>query len=658
MPAQVELSKFYVTMNPKVCTYDGTEQKPAAEVSYNNLTVAEADYTVSYSNNINAGTAKATVTLQHNYEAASKDISFTIDPYVLNALTAKLSFANSGTVYTGSPIEAGDPIATLTTPLGSADSPITTVPVSDLTVEGTTSATTAGTYNAKASGKGNYTGTVSGTWTIEEPPPVYTVTFDVGTTGCTWQDNKTIQKKYDATSGTKLAESKVPTDVKAKSGTVFVGWSTNKDDVDGSTTVYTPGQIADIEVTGDTTYYAICTTGYVVKYHANGGTGAEQVQSIAVGAKTATLRSVDSMFSAPSGKRFGFWTLGKTDTDVTTGKFAYDSLTTLTYIDGHSLAASGEEMCTDSSTSTSKTEAGSCAVVNLYAHWIDASLGSYWMAPAKKYVTGNAAAKENDDYRNPETYTSKNAETIAAEVEAIRADASCETASAWKTIMDEDKYHLYTLFKDDSALAYDDRYMEFRVVEVGAHLNSSGDVSSADGSTVTFMATHSLPEAKAIYADKEDIIANPRGWKGSDMQADVMKNYVLGNFEDGFKSMLATVSKKSINGNYSDWGDPTVTSEQAWPMSYIEVEGKAGTGRAVEGTQYTWWSGKKKAYTTLYQTRSGATPKDMTSDSTGAWYRSLNTETPEGFYYMATSTTYVEWAYFYDKLGVCPALAM
>jgi hypothetical protein len=43
-------------------TYDGSEKKPAVTVTYNNTTVPSSEYTVSYTNNKNAGTATVTLT--------------------------------------------------------------------------------------------------------------------------------------------------------------------------------------------------------------------------------------------------------------------------------------------------------------------------------------------------------------------------------------------------------------------------------------------------------------------------------------------------------------------------------------------------------------------------------------------------------------------
>ncbi len=59
-------------------TYDGTAKTPSVTVKLDGKTLAlNTDYTVSYSNNIKVGTAKATVTGKGNY-TGSKTVNFTI----------------------------------------------------------------------------------------------------------------------------------------------------------------------------------------------------------------------------------------------------------------------------------------------------------------------------------------------------------------------------------------------------------------------------------------------------------------------------------------------------------------------------------------------------------------------------------------------------
>ena len=64
---------------PSDCTYNGLEQTPNLSVSYDGVALVEGDdYSVSYSNNINAGTATATLTGLGRF-SGTKDVAFTIN---------------------------------------------------------------------------------------------------------------------------------------------------------------------------------------------------------------------------------------------------------------------------------------------------------------------------------------------------------------------------------------------------------------------------------------------------------------------------------------------------------------------------------------------------------------------------------------------------
>ena len=61
-----------VTVLGETPVYDGSEKKPAVEVKYGETTLAAADYTVSYSNNVNAGVNTASVTVTSNDNSSYK----------------------------------------------------------------------------------------------------------------------------------------------------------------------------------------------------------------------------------------------------------------------------------------------------------------------------------------------------------------------------------------------------------------------------------------------------------------------------------------------------------------------------------------------------------------------------------------------------------
>ena len=61
-----------VTVLGETPVYDGSKKKPAVEVKYGETTLAAADYTVSYSNNVNAGVNTASVTVTSNDNSSYK----------------------------------------------------------------------------------------------------------------------------------------------------------------------------------------------------------------------------------------------------------------------------------------------------------------------------------------------------------------------------------------------------------------------------------------------------------------------------------------------------------------------------------------------------------------------------------------------------------
>lgn len=81
-----------VTLNPSSYVYNGSANKPTVTVKLGTFTCKTADYTVTYSNNVNAGTAYVNLTGKHNLKD-SRSIPFTIEKaalarIVLNPTTA------------------------------------------------------------------------------------------------------------------------------------------------------------------------------------------------------------------------------------------------------------------------------------------------------------------------------------------------------------------------------------------------------------------------------------------------------------------------------------------------------------------------------------------------------------------------------------------
>lgn len=134
-------------------TYNGSALSPAVTVKYGNTTLKKnTDYTVAYSNNVNAGTGTITITGKGIYGGSVKK-TFTIKKLGISAT------AVSGTgskVYTGSAIK-----------------PVPAVKVGGRTLKNGTDFTVSyknntepGTATLSVTGKGNYSGSVAKTFKI------------------------------------------------------------------------------------------------------------------------------------------------------------------------------------------------------------------------------------------------------------------------------------------------------------------------------------------------------------------------------------------------------------------------------------------------------------------------------------------------------------
>jgi len=154
-------------------TYTGQAQTPAAGdvvVTLGGKTVHSDQYTISASNNINAGQATVTVTAKAggNYTGSASG-KFTIALASLN--DAKVEVSGGPFTYDGT---SKDPTVTVT--LDSKTLSAST----DYTLSysnsngGDGNLTNAGTVTVTATGKGNYTATATGTFTINKAQPNYT----------------------------------------------------------------------------------------------------------------------------------------------------------------------------------------------------------------------------------------------------------------------------------------------------------------------------------------------------------------------------------------------------------------------------------------------------------------------------------------------------
>ena len=147
-----------VTVLGETPVYDGSEKKPAVEVKYGETTLAAADYTVSYSNNVNAGVDTASVTVTSTDDSSYK-------------FTATKNFTIAQAPISGAVI---DDIADVTYNT-KAHTPEVTVTFNGSTLKAGkdydvayTNNINAGTATVTVTGKGNFTGTASKNFTIAQ----------------------------------------------------------------------------------------------------------------------------------------------------------------------------------------------------------------------------------------------------------------------------------------------------------------------------------------------------------------------------------------------------------------------------------------------------------------------------------------------------------
>ena len=152
------LGEAAVTLSDYSYTYNGKPCKPTATVKINGTTLkAGTDYTITYSDNVDAGTATATIRGANSYSGSVSE-SFTINKAKLDSM--KLSVAKYA--YDGT---SKSPTVTVRGAKNGKEGQILTRNT-NYTLTIPSGRAKVGTYTYKATGKGNYTGTVKATLTI------------------------------------------------------------------------------------------------------------------------------------------------------------------------------------------------------------------------------------------------------------------------------------------------------------------------------------------------------------------------------------------------------------------------------------------------------------------------------------------------------------
>ncbi|GAB6394854.1 MAG: Ig-like domain-containing protein [Bacteroidales bacterium] len=150
-PVTGAIQQDWITISAQ--TYTGNPIEPAVTISYGSLTLAQGvDYSVACTNNVNAGTATATITDWGDNHTISAPFTIARKPVAAEWLTVPAQ------PYTGSALT---PAVTVT------DGSRTLTLNKDYTVAcPVPAATNAGTYEVGITGMGNYTGSASKPFTI------------------------------------------------------------------------------------------------------------------------------------------------------------------------------------------------------------------------------------------------------------------------------------------------------------------------------------------------------------------------------------------------------------------------------------------------------------------------------------------------------------
>ena len=150
---------FTITLDSDTFTYNGSEQGPTVTItdSNENTLVEDTDYTLTYADNIDAGTATLTITGIGDYDCYASEISYTINPVDISDLAFTTGLKK--VAYTGQAITAS------TSDLKIVDENNNEIPSSGYTVTYKNN-TKIGVASVIATGTGNYTGTRIKTFSI------------------------------------------------------------------------------------------------------------------------------------------------------------------------------------------------------------------------------------------------------------------------------------------------------------------------------------------------------------------------------------------------------------------------------------------------------------------------------------------------------------
>ena len=314
---QKNISDLSIELSETEYTYDGSEKTPTAVVKDGDTVLtAGTDYTISYTNNINAGTATATITMSNAYNSTTRayysgstDLNFTINKQKVNPVT-NLAVSTAGVVtWTNSSNATGYEISIDGTNWTSATSGVNYLS----TITSTTGSRTI-YVRAINSDTTNYITSDNTTKAVT----VVTLTTNSNNTNYGTVNSST----YNVISGVTYSTATNVLTVKSGSTTLKTITATKKD-ADGYTTAFSNWSSTSGTITSNTTItanFTRTTNTYSITYNLDGGSVATaNPESYNVTTATFTLTN-----PTKTGYSFKGWSgtglTGDTNTTVTIAK--------------------------------------------------------------------------------------------------------------------------------------------------------------------------------------------------------------------------------------------------------------------------------------------------------------------------------------------------
>ena len=227
------------------------------------------------------------------------------------------------------------------------------------------------------------------------------------------------------------------------------------------------------------------------------------------------------------------------------------------------------------------------------AKWKTMEEGGYWIAKA-------GVGNEKQDIIKVQS-------EIQEDVAKIKSGDTA-TIAYYTKLMNDDEYHLYSVYNNGTGTNNADNYIECRIIGVGSH----DEGTTAEGMQYTtqaglaFQMVHCFP-AKYTMGGKT---SGTTGWSGSELRIELNSGKIKPVFNSSLWNDIISCTKVSMVGmgsvNNNQATKLQASSEKVWLLSVAEITGKADSkGGVAEGTQFDYFKNSNANTTGQAASRSG-----------------------------------------------------